>query len=167
MGHSPAGAEVAVCVRKGGAVLAEVAVEGRGEALEADAEESVQCLEDVHRQRALQACALVETHAEHHLRSGWLSLGRPPRPPGQPAPSCPGQYLVPAEQTPDPGQESLKGGVVDAAVAVKEPLWGRKQWASTAARPLPPPQQIPAERGPAPRALLEPPPAVALTSLLK
>ena len=59
MGHSPAGAEVAVCVRKGGAVLAEVAVEGRGEALEADAEESVQCLEDVHRQRALQACALV------------------------------------------------------------------------------------------------------------
>lgn len=89
-GRSPAGAKVAVCVGEGGTVLAEVAVEGRGEALKADAEEPVQGLEDVYRQGALQARALVETHAEHHLWGSWLSLGPPPRPPGQPAPGHPG-----------------------------------------------------------------------------
>ena len=89
----------------------------------------------MHGQRSLQACPLVEAHAKHHLQSGRAQpLGAQARP-RSPPPAAPGPYLVPSEKTPDSGQEPLKGRVVNAAVAVKEPLWGGKQWASAAALP--------------------------------
>jgi hypothetical protein len=49
-GISPSGAKVAICVREGRTVLAEVAVEGGGEALETDTKESVEGLKDMHWQ---------------------------------------------------------------------------------------------------------------------
>lgn len=67
MSASPSGPEEAVDVGEGGAELLEVAVERRGETLEGDAKLPVQRLKQCHRQRPLQATALVSTAAKHHL----------------------------------------------------------------------------------------------------
>lgn len=102
----------------------------------------------MHGQRSLQACPLVEADAKHHLHSGHrqppgLSLLPALQRSPEPSPATPVPYLVPSKETPDSGQEPLKGRVVNAAVAVKQPLWDREQRPSTA----PPPSSLASCRG--------------------
>lgn len=88
----PSRSEIRVCIRKGGTVLSEVAIERAGEALEGDAEGAVQAVEHGHRQR--------------HLRQMRLRAGAHPR-------------RVPPQHAPHPRQELLELFVVQAAVPVK------------------------------------------------
>ena len=66
-GNAPSRAEETVRVMERWTILAEVAIQGRGEPLEGHAEHSVQTLEHGDRQRPLETKPLVSLGAEHRL----------------------------------------------------------------------------------------------------
>lgn len=95
----PSAAKVGVAVGEGGAVLAEVAVQGRGEALEGHAEHAMQTLEDRDRQRGLR---VLDVRARVGRRRQHAQSGR-----------------VPLQQHPHARNEQLELAVVEATVPVQ------------------------------------------------